>query len=392
MAAWRGGWAATAATTLCMLSTGCAQAQSKVGAWRAAHRPSPLIADERVFSVQWWARADRTFGLPYHPIEPGEPEVSSDGRVFAGTSDGKVRAFDSRGRFLWERNLESPYDTGPTLAGNRLYVATAKGGLFALDASTGEVAWRYAAAEELITKPIVAGGLVIVVSTADTLYAVDEAKGEWRWQYRREVPADFTIRGAGQPAVAEGRVFAGFADGYAVGLDLKDGALIWAKDLGARKTFADVDAGPVVDSAGRVFFASFATGVFGLEAASGRLLWNTPQPGVGALALDDGKRVLYAGGNGFVASYSSDDGTKRWAEPLGRDRFVSGMSVVNGLVLASMGPGPLLFLDGGTGKYRELFNPGRGVWAKANVQGTNAYVLSNRGVLYDLAVEARGTP
>jgi len=263
----------------------------------------------------------------------------------------------------------------------------------AVDATSGKQLWEYDATEEIVTKPLLAMGMVFVVSSADTIYALDQQKGEWRWQYRREAPAtDFTVRGAARPAVADGRLFAGFADGFAVSLDARDGTLQWAKDLGGGKPFADVDAGPVLDEEGHVFFASFASGIFALEAATGKLVWTAKRNGVNALALDPATRRLFAGGDGFAASYQARTGTGIWNVSLGADHAVSGIGLANGLMIASTGLGPLLFIDGFNGRLRRSFDPGRGVSAPVNVVGSQAYVLSNRGVLYDLGIEARATP
>lgn len=385
------GWAALAAAVALV---GCADAKTRWGGYVAEQRSMVGSPTERVFSIHWWTRADQGFELPYKPVEPGEPEVDPrSGNVFAGTCDGTVRAFDSRGKYLWEHHVGSTFDAGPTLADGRLYVASSKGQLLALDPANGNKLWEYLAGEELVTKPVVGEGLVLVASTSDTVYAIDQSKGEWRWQYRRDAPSDFTVRGASRPVLFEGRVFAGFADGNAVALDAKDGTLQWAKDLAGGKPFADVDAGPVVDEEGRVYFASFATGVFALEAGTGKVIWTVERPNVSAMALSPDGKKLFVGGNGFAAGYRTSSGQNRWIVTLGADRFVSGMAVVNNLVLASTGPGPLLFLDGGTGELRRSFDPGHGVWAKPNIHGAAmACVLSNRGVLYDLGIEARGAP
>ncbi|MBI5546337.1 MAG: PQQ-binding-like beta-propeller repeat protein [Deltaproteobacteria bacterium] len=378
-----------------LLVAGCAETRKSMAGLCPAQRSSPGSAAgaEHVYSIDWWARADQTFALPYRPVEPGEPEVDPrTDHVFVGTADGKVRAFNSQGRFLWEHAVESAFDAGPTLADGRLYVAASKGQLLALDAASGKVIWEYASAEEIVTKPVVTEGLVIVMSSADTVFAVDQAKGDWRWQYRRDQPSDFTVRGAGRPVVFEGRVFAGFADGWAVALDSKDGVLQWAKDLGGGKPFADVDAGPVMDEEGRVFFASFATGLFALEAGTGKLIWTAPRAGISALAMGEGGKRLFAGGNGFISAFDGRSGQVGWSERLGTDQFVSGMAVASGLVLASTGSGPLMFFDGGTGRLRQSFDPGRGVWARPHVHGAQACVLSNRGVVYQMAIEARGRP
>jgi outer membrane protein assembly factor BamB len=346
---------------------------------------------ERVFSVAWWARADETFGLPYRPIEPGEPEVDpATGRVFVGTGDGKVHALDSRGHYLWEYDAKGPFNSGPAFAGGRLFVATSRGRIVCLDANSGKLIWEYMAGEELVTKPVVAEGLVLTVSAADTVYAVDQSSGEWKWQYRRDISAELTVRGAARPLVGKGRMYVGFADGYAVSLDSKDGAIRWAKDLGGGKQFADVDAGPVADEAGRVFFASFATGIFCLDAEKGGIVWHVAQAGTSALAIDVPGGRLLAGGNGFVGAYSADGGVPLWRASLGADRFISGMAVTNGLVLAATGTGPLLFLDSASGRLRRSFNPGRGVAAKPLVLPGEAFVLSNRGYVYSLLLEGRG--
>lgn len=389
------GWAAgVGLAALALAAGGCADSKTTWRGYVADQKSMVGEATERVFSIHWWTRADEAWGVPYRPVEPGEPEVDGrSGNVYAGTADGKVRGFDSRGRFLWQYEVGSTFDAGPTLADGRLYVAASKGQLVALDPASGKKLWEYQAPDELITKPVVGEGLVVVASAGDTIFAVDQVKGEWRWQYRRDAPSDFTVRGASRPIIFEGRVYAGFADGNAVAIDAKDGTLQWAKDLGGGKAFADVDAGPVIDEEGRIYFASFSTGLYALEVGTGKVIWKAERPSVSALALSgDGKKV-FVGGNGFAAAYKSEDGVARWTATLGADRFVSGMAVVNGLILASTGPGPLLFLDGGTGELRRTFDPGHGVWAKPNVHGgAMACVLSNRGVLYDLGIEARGRP
>lgn len=392
MGARRFGWAKTIAALAAAggCAGGSASAPGYVDLLPVGQRSA---AQERIFSVHWFSRADERVGLPYRPVEPGEPAVDPRSRqVVVATGDGKVHALDGEGRPLWERELGSPFDAGPTLAEGRVFAGTAKGELCALEAASGRVLWCYRAAEELVTRPVVAGGLVFVQSSADTLYAIDAAKGEWRWQYRRDVPSDFTNRGAARPAVAGGKVWAGFADGTLAALDAKDGAVLWTKDLGGGKPISDVDAGPLLDGEGRLFAAAYSVGVFALEAESGKLLWSAPRPNVSALALEPNGGRLFAGGEGFLAALATGTGEARWNLPLPNDRFVSGLAVANGLVLASTGQGPLLFVDGVTGQLRRQFDPGHGVWAAPRVEGGLAYVLSNRGVVYALGIEARGGP
>lgn len=80
---------------------------------------------------RWWSQS--TGG----PIE-GSPVVS-DGRVFVGSTDGKVYAFDAiSGSPLWKYDVSSPISGTPALSGGILYVVANDGKMFALDAVTGK--------------------------------------------------------------------------------------------------------------------------------------------------------------------------------------------------------------------------------------------------------------
>lgn len=371
-------------------ASGCS-VSSKLGAFLASNKSSGLSAPERVFDIDWWARADETFGVPFQPVELGSPDLDvRSGAVYVATDDGRVHAFDRAGQPLWTYEVGGSFDAGPTYADGRVYVSSAKGKLLALDAASGRLLWSYATGDELVTQPAVGGGLVFATGSSDTLFAVDQETGAWKWQYRREAPGEFTIRGAARPLFVSGQVFAGFADGYAVSLTAADGTVRWAKDLGQGKQYADVDAGPLADEMGRVYFASFATGLFALDRDTGAIAWTVALPGVTALALDPAAGRIHAGGAGFLNALHAADGSVRWKLSLGQDRAVTGLSMANNLLLASTGSGPLLFLDAGSGELRRAFDPGRGISAPPTTLPGRALVLSNRGYVYALDVTAWG--
>jgi outer membrane protein assembly factor BamB len=370
-------------------AAGCG-VSSKLGAFLASNK-SGNPAPEHVFEVDWWSRADKTFGVPFQPVELGSPDFDArSGSVFVATEDGRVHAFDDAGQPLWSFEVGGSFDAGPTYADGRVYVSSAKGKLLALDAVSGRLLWSYSTGDELVTRPTVGGGLVFAAGASDTLFAVDQEPGAWKWQYRREAPGEFTIRGAARPLFVSGRLFAGFADGYAVCLQASDGTVTWTKDLGQGKPYADVDAGPLADEAGRVYFGAFATGLFALEGGSGAIAWTVALPGITALSVDPGGERIHAGGAGFLEALDRTDGALRWKLALGADRSVTGLSTANNLLLASTGSGPLLFVEASSGVLRRTFDPGRGVSAAPTTRPGRALVLSNRGYVYALDVTAWG--
>ena len=376
---------------------GCATLEKKV---EAAQRSNHLAASrngggahEKLYEVSWWSKVVEDKGIPYKPIEPSAPEIDpASGTVYVATSDGKVHALNKAGEYLWDYDAGGPFNAGPLLSDGKLFVGTSEGKIVALNAYSGDKLWEYRTGDELVTRPVLGEGLIFVVSAADTLYAVDAATGAWKWQYRRDFTGDFSIRGAARPLVLDGKVFAGFADGYAVSLDVKDGGVLWAKPLGPTGgQFLDVDADPVGDDFGaRVFFACYATGVYALDAQTGNTTWSTNTPGITTLRFDGAGGRLFAGGSSRLLALNAERGLQIWQLALGA-RYVSGLTLSNGLLMVPTGSGPMIFVDASTGQPRRTFNPGKGVAAPAVISPTHdAVVLSNRGYVYNLAIVGKG--
>lgn len=352
------------------------------------HAALEVTAFEKAYSVLWWHKVEGTQQRPYKPVELAAPEFDPvKGRVFAATRDGFLTAFSESGERLWELEVGGPFNAGPLLDAGTLYLASANGVLFAIDPQTGDKRWTYTTPDALMTQPVVAGDCVLVMTAADTLVAIDRQTGAWRWQYRRELPPGLTLFGAARPAVSGQRVFAGFADGFAVALDLKDGGVLWAKELSRAKAFRDLDASPVLDAQGNVYFASNSDGLFCLDAATGALRWSQLRPGLTVLALNENGDKIYAGGQGFLGLFETKGGKMRWGRALSNDAIVTGLTSIHGQLLAVSGAQPMLIIEEESGRIRRAFEPGHGVTApvRAGNQG-EAFVLSNRGYLYGLAL------
>ena len=71
----------------------------------------------------------------------------------------------------------------------------------------------YAYREEFGSQPVVAGDLVYVATLEGTVLALDARTGAWKWHFRREPSGKFIILGVGRPAVVDGVLYQGFADG-----------------------------------------------------------------------------------------------------------------------------------------------------------------------------------
>src|SRR5262249_52670836 len=166
---------------------------------------------------------------------------------------------------------------------------------------TGAVKWKYQAKGAILRPPVLSGDMVLFSTDLDKVVALDRGTGKWRWQYERDTPEEFTIRGHAGVAVADNRVFAGFADGHVVALSLSGGEIVWVRSLaGEANQFVDVDTTPIVQG-GAVYAASAAGGLYALSEADGTERWHVPMQGASQLVLDDGRLFAVCAEEGLYA-------------------------------------------------------------------------------------------
>jgi outer membrane protein assembly factor BamB len=133
----------------------------------------------------WWSRS--TGG----PIE-GSPVVS-DGRVFIGSTDGKLYAFDAiSGSPLWTFDAGSPISGTPAMSGGILYLVSNGGKLVALDAVTGKQRLSAGSGNPdpgaSRTSPAIHQGRLYIGTESGTLiaYSLEHLTRDWEFRYTEE--------------------------------------------------------------------------------------------------------------------------------------------------------------------------------------------------------------
>ena len=151
----------------------------------------------------------------------------SNGKIFAGGSDGRAYAFDKRtGGVLWSIPFASPFNGQPVNKAGKVYFGSEDGTLLALEETTGRVLWRYRTKGAVRGPVAVADNSVFFGSGDGYVYSVSADKGRLKWRKRT---------GAGVEAVVLVRdaVLAASLDNFAYFLDL-DGSMLWKKQLPGR--------------------------------------------------------------------------------------------------------------------------------------------------------------
>jgi outer membrane protein assembly factor BamB/predicted phosphodiesterase len=239
-------------------------------------------------------------------------------RVPAGRGDRSVS-------WPWRARFGPVYRRpGVSHDGRTLFVPSADRHLYALDASTGLVGWRFAADAPVLSQPLVTPELV-VFTAGERLLAVHVASGELTWA----VPG----RGfsAGRAGCDGERVYTAAADGFARAHDLRTGREAWSHrmvsgDLHRVTLYSGWD--DVIALGAGVVLAATVSGTQALEAATGAPRWTLPGSTMypPTVVLGDGT-ALFVTERGLLSRVGLADGGAVWQADLGVGVQNAGLAV-----------------------------------------------------------------
>jgi outer membrane protein assembly factor BamB len=216
-----------------------------------------------------------------------------DGRVYVGSYDGKFYALNARtGATAWkfstqgERRFEArglhgmqprsqtfadPFDvflSSPALAQGMVYFGSGDGHVYALDAATGELRWKFRTGDVVHASPAYAGGVVYFGSWDSYLYAVDAATGQEKWRFKsgEDELVHNQVGFQSSPVVANGVVYVGCRDANLYAIDAASGKEKWRYPTEG----SWVVSSPAV-SGGRVYFGTSDSSLYlVLDAETGK--------------------------------------------------------------------------------------------------------------------------
>jgi outer membrane protein assembly factor BamB len=153
------------------------------------------------------------------------------------------------------------------VANGLVYFGSGDGNVYAVDAASGALKWKFTTGDVVHASPAIAGGLVLVGSWDTNFYALDAATGAERWRFKTGDDENMHNQTGIQSsaAVAEGIVYFGCRDSKVYALDLKTGRQVWAYS----NKGSWVIGSPAVKD-GTVYFATSDSALFhALDAKSG---------------------------------------------------------------------------------------------------------------------------
>jgi len=258
----------------------------------------------------------------------GAPAVAN-GVLYVGVGSnpyvpGGVYALDARtGDVLWMSPAGYYNFSSPAVVDGVVYDGADNGNVYALNAGTGALLWKYNTGGDVFSSPAVANGVVHVGSRDGNVYALNSTTGALRWKYTTGYRVDSS------PAVANGVVYVGSEDNNVYALNASTGALLWKYATGS-----GVDSSPAVAN-GVVYISSYDGNVYALKGSTGRPLWKYPAGGSSSSPAV-ANRVVYVSSfqDGNVYALNASTGALLWkhAADIGSLAVDSSPAVTNGVV------------------------------------------------------------
>lgn len=221
--------------------------------------------------------------------ERGKPGIDvAHMRVFIGSQDGGLYAVDARsGDVIYRFATLAPVQGEPLYdpAEDVVYFGSGDGALYKIRAKDGELVYRFMSNSEVARQPVLDRGTLFFVNANDTLVAIDAKTGKLKFYQHRTPAFGIEIGGHAGCIVGGDKVFTAFSDGSAMAYSTKDGAEQWPNvDLtldaqtsdGDAPQYLDADTTPILTRVGTtdaVIVAHYDGGVYALEADTGRILW-----------------------------------------------------------------------------------------------------------------------
>lgn len=178
--------------------------------------------------------------------------VVSNGVLYIGTADGNVYAINATtGAKIWNASFPTAFWTTPAVAENKVFIAGVNGMVYALNASTGVKIWNYTTAGPIgFSSPTVAEDKVFICSGDKCIYVLDINTGVKAWSKNMSYEIYTT------PAVSDGKVYFATNYGRIYCYSSSNGAYQWVSTINISDPNSLVTTSPVV-AGDKVFIGSY---------------------------------------------------------------------------------------------------------------------------------------
>jgi outer membrane protein assembly factor BamB len=394
--------AAAGACLTCTSASSDTSAMFRGGLAHPGVYDGPAVAN--LSGVKW------TFHTPGEIFS--SPAVSRDTVFVGSTDGDLYAVDRAGGRLRWKYATSGRITSSPAVAGGSVYFASYDGNVYALAASDGRLEWKFAtegetafsakhihgfepAAETMpdpfdvfLSSPAVWNGTVYIGSGDHNVYALDAASGRLKWKF-----ATGDVVHA-SPAIADGMVFIGSWDSYFYALDAETGVVRWKFKTGVDPVIFNqvgIQSSPAVAD-GMVYFGCRDSKLYALDEMTGRLKWSIDNKGswvVGSPAVRGSQVIFATSDSGLFHDVDARTGASRFTLSFNQWPMFSSPAVAGRMAYIGSHAGKLFAVDLDTGKLGWTFVTSasrKNGAALTNPDGSPNYAMVMPENFYDVIV------
>ena len=356
----------------------------------------PVFESSYQPQVAWQKSISDGVDKYYSQLQP----VADQQAVYAASRDGQIKAFAPvSGKLLWstdfsgdpsnELNRSARFSGGIVLAEDSLIIGTENAQVLAFDKSSGVLRWLAEVSGEVVAQPVYGDGKVVVHTTRGDLIALDSDTGEELWTLSNKQP-NLTLRGGATPAISQGGIVYGRADGFVAVALLTTGQPLWqvpaARPKGATELdrLVDVDMKPIISN-GVVYALAYNGNLVAIDLLKGEPLWTRKYAGFRDIVLS-GNTLYLSDYRGSIFAVDRNSGTELWVNSQLAYRDVTGVTVANQYIVVGDGEGYLHWLDRDDGNFvAQQYLDSDGLYMQPSATDSYLYLQTRSGKL--IAIE-----
>lgn len=305
------------------------------------------------------------------------------GQIFFASSEGEIVSINpDDGVPNWKLNLDRELASGVTAGFGKLVASDNNGNVIAIDLETQNILWEKNIGGEILSNAVIDAARVIAKNSAGELIALNSKSGEVDWSFRSQLPS-LTVRGTGEPVIANETVISTFDNGRLAVFQLDTGFFLWDAPISfiegssELENLIDADSAPLVIQQ-LVFATNYQGNLTAFDLAQKRPVWNAEASSFHSPLIAN-NLILVFQDDGSILSFSLSSLAPSWTSSEYLRREVSNGAELNNMVFIGD-------LDG----YVHIINPltGKTVGRK-KISGTKIQsIISFGGLVYAIDQDA----
>lgn len=281
--------------------------------------------------------------------------VYANGRIFVATNRGEVRAVNAdNGKRIWSIKTKKSLSGGIGLGEGLLLIGSRDGSLLAIAPDDGRLLWQIELSSEILSPPQFGLNRVIVRTVDGKISAHAADSGAKLWVYERDMPL-LTLHGTSTPIIEQDIVIVGLDDGRLAILGVDSGQLFWEVPVAMPKgrsqldRMVDIDADPILD-ADMIFVSSYKGKTMAITVTNANVIWEREISTHVGLAID--QNTLYLTDlEGYIWALDRYTGNSLWQQTRLKARKVTAPVVWDKYIVVGDLDGYLHFLDKSDGNF-----------------------------------------